>query len=49
MKFVILFDMFLNSDYKTMTCFTDVARTTASKSKFLYQGSFQIVKNWVFV
>ena len=36
MRFVILFDMFLNSSFKMTASFTNVARTTASKSKFIY-------------
>ena len=32
-----------------MTCFANVARTTASTSKFLHQERFQIIRNWVFI
>ena len=36
MRLVILFDMFLNPSFKMATSFTNVARTTASTSKFIY-------------
>ena len=32
----ILFDMFLNPSFKITTSFANEARTTASKSKFIY-------------
>ena len=35
MQLVILFDMFLNPSFKIMTSFANVARTTASTSKFI--------------
>ena len=35
MRLVILFDMFLNPSFK-MTCFANIARTTAGTSKFIY-------------
>ena len=34
---------------KMTTCFANVARTTASTSKFLHQERFQIIRNWVFI
>ena len=36
MKLVILFNMFLNPSFKMTTCYADVARTTASTSKFIH-------------
>ena len=36
MTLVILFDMFLNPSFKMKTSFTNIARTTASTSKFIY-------------
>ena len=36
MRLVILFDMILNFSLKMRTSFTNVARTTASTSKFIY-------------
>ena len=35
MRPVILFKMLLNPSFKMTTCFVNIARTTASKSKFL--------------
>ena len=36
MRLVILFDMFLNPGFKMTTRLGDVARSTASASKFIY-------------
>ena len=36
MRLVILFDMPLNPSFKMMTRFANIARTTASTSKFIY-------------
>ena len=36
MRLVILFDMLLNPSFEMATSFTNVARTTASTSKFIY-------------
>ena len=36
MRFVILFDMLLNPSFKMTTSFANIARTTASTSKFIY-------------
>ena len=36
MKLVILFDMLLNPSFKMTTNFANIARTTASASKFIY-------------
>ena len=36
MRLVILFDMLLNPSFKMTTGFANVARTTASTSKFIY-------------
>ena len=36
MRLVILFDMFLNPSFKMKTSFANIARTTASTSKFIY-------------
>ena len=36
MRLVILFGMFLNPSFKMTTTFTNVARTTANTSKFIY-------------
>ena len=49
MRLIIRFDMFLNPSFKMMTSFANIAGTTASASKFLYQEGFQIISNWVFV
>ena len=49
MRLVILFDMFVNPSFKMTTGFANIARTTASTSKFIYSERFQIIKNWVFI
>ena len=49
MRLVTLFDMLLNPSFKMTTGFTNVARTTASTSKFIYYKRFQILRNWVFI
>ena len=36
MRLAILFEMFLNPSFKMMTSFANIARTTASTSKFIY-------------
>ena len=36
MRFVILFEIVLNARFKMTTNFADIARTTASASKFIY-------------
>ena len=36
MRLVILFDMLLNPSFEMTTGFANVARTTASTSKFMY-------------
>ena len=36
MRLVIIFDMHLNPSFKMTTGFANVARTTASTSKFIY-------------
>ena len=36
MRLVILFDMLLNPSFKMATSFANIARTTASTSKFMY-------------
>ena len=36
MRLVLLFDMLLNPSFKMMTGFANLARTAASKSKFIY-------------
>ena len=36
MRLVILFNMLFNLSFKMTASFANVARTTASKSKFLY-------------
>ena len=46
MRFLIVFEMFLNPDFKFTTCFDNVARTAASKSKFKYQESFKLLGIW---
>ena len=48
-RFVILFDMFLNHALKMTTIFAKIARTTASATKFIYHERSQIVRNWVFI
>ena len=49
MRLVILFDMLLNPSFKMTAGFANVARTTASTSKFIYYERFQIIRNWVFI
>ena len=49
MRLVILFDMLLNPSFKMTTSFANIARTTASTSKFIYKERFQIIRNWVFI
>ena len=49
MRLVMLFDMLLNPSFKMTTGFANVARTTASTSKFIYQEIFQIIRNWVLI
>ena len=49
MRLVILLDMLLNPSFKMTTGFANVARTTASTSKFIYKERFQIIRNWVFI
>ena len=36
MRLVILSDMFLNPNFKMTTSFANIARTTATTSKFIY-------------
>ena len=36
MRLVILFDMLLNPSFKIATSFANIARSTASTSKFIY-------------
>ena len=36
MRLVILFDILLNPSFKMTTSFNNIARTTASTSKFVY-------------
>ena len=36
MRFVILFNMFLNPSFKMTVGFANLARTTGSTSKFIY-------------
>ena len=36
MRLAISFDMFLNPSFKITTRFSNIARTTASTSKFIY-------------
>ena len=38
MRLVILFDILLNPSFKMKTSFANIARTTASKSKFYILG-----------
>ena len=49
MRLIILFDMLFNPSFKMTTIFANVARTTASTSKFIYWERFQIVRNWAFI
>ena len=46
-RFVILSDISVNPGFKLTTCFTNAATTTASASKFKYQGKFQIFRSRV--
>ena len=41
MRLVILFDMLLNRSFKMTTGFANVARTTASASKFVTRKDFK--------
>ena len=47
--YLLSFGMFLNTSFKMTTSFINVARTTASTIKFIYQERFKIIRNWVFV
>ena len=49
MRLVILFDTLLNPSFKMMASFANIARTTTSKSKFIYYERFQIIGNWVII
>ena len=49
MRVVVLFDMFLNPSFKMTTNFANVARTTGSTSKFIYQERFHVIRNWVYI
>ena len=49
MRFVILFDMFLNPGFKMIACFVNKARTAASISKSIQQRRLQIFRNGVFI
>ena len=49
MRLVILFDMLLSPSFKMITSFANIARNTASTSKFIYLERFQISRNWVFI
>ena len=49
MRLVILFDILLNRSFKMTTSFNNIARTTASTRRFIYQERFQIIWNWVFI
>ena len=40
---VILFDMLLNPSFKMTTGFTNIARTTVSKSKFICYERFKLL------
>ena len=42
MRLVILSDMFLNPSFKMATSFANIARTTLSTSKFIYQENFKL-------
>ena len=44
MRLVILFDMLLKPSFKMTTGFANVARTSASTSKFIYQERFQTLR-----
>ena len=49
MRLAILLDIFLNPNFKIMTSFANVARTTNSTSKLIYYERFLIIRNWVFI
>ena len=49
MRLVILSDMFLKPSLKMTISFTNIARTTANTSKFVYYERFQIIRNWVVI
>ena len=49
MRIVILFDMFPNPSFTITTSLANVARTTITTNKFIYQKRVQIVRDWVFI
>ena len=44
MRLVTLFDMFFKPSFKMTTNFANIARTTATKSKFIHEERFLIRK-----
>ena len=44
-RLVILFDIFVNPSFKMKISFANIARTTASTSKFIYEERFRIIRN----
>ena len=42
MRLLILSDMFLNPSFKMATSFANIARTTPSTSKFIYQENSKL-------
>ena len=43
-RLIILFDMLFNPSFKMATIFANIARTTASTSKFIYWKRFIIYR-----
>ena len=43
MRLVIFFDMFINLIFEMTTSFANVAKTTASTSKFIYYERFEVL------
>ena len=46
MRLVILFDILLNPSFKMTTSFANIARTTASTSKFITRKDFKSLGIW---
>ena len=49
MRPFMLFDMLLNPTFKMTISLSNIARTTASTSKFIYWERFQIIRKCVFI
>ena len=49
MRLPFLFDILFLPSFKMTASFTNVAKTKASKIKFIYYEIFQIIMDWVFI